>query len=597
MQSYSIFPFGSVPKDSKILIYGAGGAGSNYFNQVRLQNYCEVLFFIDKNAEKNNFPFGKIRKPSYLKEFTDFDYIVIANLNIKIGEIIFNELKNIGVPECKIILPKDNTHYWSSYGFTTTYEQTDFTKLYEEVIKISPNKLVSSKRVDVIFRYLLMKDIFNNIENTHHQSLYSRYLLAHNNAEEPINFFSDNPKAGLTNYLKTCREIINSIISEDFKQEKYISVDKDNGLLNGFHRLAGCLACGKDVYVKQEPEGQSYKFTFKNIIDYGFNVQDKISILRGFSDVYAGNLGICILFSPIEESWEYIHKQLLKHFTVVGDVTLDFTNNYFGFDNIIYELYDNAFRESEFIERKIEALKFSPLYFKVILVSDEDFEYTNEEFYEKLTKFKLQIRDSLYPDILETPIVMHASDSKSEFIKMKHILFSNNNIDCACKIFHNNFSSEFINNLQQLRYWCDVNNVPTEDVVIVGSSAMEIFGIKKTNDIDIVISAPMRKKLLMDEKGKRISNKLEIRWENFSIDNNLGFKDDVLLYDDNYYFFFNGFKFTNLNIIKKIKIFKNRDKDIYDLRRIQIFEDFVMAYDNKERLLQQIEIEMARRLK
>ena len=43
------FPFESVKRDSRIIIYGAGSVGQTYLHQVSLTKYCKVIAIIDQD--------------------------------------------------------------------------------------------------------------------------------------------------------------------------------------------------------------------------------------------------------------------------------------------------------------------------------------------------------------------------------------------------------------------------------------------------------------------------------------------------------------------------------------------------------------------
>ena len=49
---------------------------------------------------------------------------------------------------------------------------------------------------------------------------------------------------------------------------------------------------------------------------------------------------------------------------------------------------------------------------------------------------------------------------------------------------------------------------------------------------------------------------------------------DILINNSEYHFIYKGIKFANLRIIKDRKIFSHRDKDVLDLRQIELFENY-----------------------
>ena len=97
-----LFPYEKVPRQSKIIIYGAGTLGQDYYLQLLITRYCEVVGFIDRNYAY----YQDWNVPIYAPEDIcrlDFDYVVVA---IRM-EAAFNEikrvLKNCGIPNEKIV--------------------------------------------------------------------------------------------------------------------------------------------------------------------------------------------------------------------------------------------------------------------------------------------------------------------------------------------------------------------------------------------------------------------------------------------------------------------------------------------------------------
>lgn len=97
-----LFPYEKIPAHSNILIYGAGTLGQDYYTQLSITHYCEVVGFVDKNYQK----YDNCRVPVYSPDMIStlkFDYVVIA---LRMAAA-FNEIKRIlvdaGVSEDRII--------------------------------------------------------------------------------------------------------------------------------------------------------------------------------------------------------------------------------------------------------------------------------------------------------------------------------------------------------------------------------------------------------------------------------------------------------------------------------------------------------------
>ena len=100
-----LFPYKLVPKDSKIIIYGAGEVGKDFYLQLNmLDNYYDIKAWVDKSFDdyEVNAPFD------YVKNIVnyDYDYVVIAVIRQQMANSIKNELESMGISKEKIIWSK-----------------------------------------------------------------------------------------------------------------------------------------------------------------------------------------------------------------------------------------------------------------------------------------------------------------------------------------------------------------------------------------------------------------------------------------------------------------------------------------------------------
>ena len=147
-----LFPFEKVPQGSKILIYGAGVLGQEYLNQLTLTHYCEVVGFVDKNAEayKNTtFPVWQAQNIAMI----DFDYVVIA-LRSQIG---FADVKqiliNAGVLETQIIFVAERANVTNVlFGVTAKHGSDETRYLAYQQVAISLAFALSGGIGDIIIQ-------------------------------------------------------------------------------------------------------------------------------------------------------------------------------------------------------------------------------------------------------------------------------------------------------------------------------------------------------------------------------------------------------------------------------------------------------------
>lgn len=103
-----LFPIHSIPKGSKILLYGAGCVGQQYQEQLRLTGYAEIVQWADQKMKNYKYLIEKVDDESILITPEDinpdaFDYAVIAIDKSLIAEEIEQFLIDKGIPKKKIV--------------------------------------------------------------------------------------------------------------------------------------------------------------------------------------------------------------------------------------------------------------------------------------------------------------------------------------------------------------------------------------------------------------------------------------------------------------------------------------------------------------
>lgn len=90
-------PYKVISRNARIILYGAGRMGKDYWHQLQYSKYCNVVAWTDKNWKAYGIDSTEcIRKD-------DYDYIVIAVVKEAVAEEIKADLINQGVSEEKIL--------------------------------------------------------------------------------------------------------------------------------------------------------------------------------------------------------------------------------------------------------------------------------------------------------------------------------------------------------------------------------------------------------------------------------------------------------------------------------------------------------------
>lgn len=95
-------PYRNIPFGSRIVLYGAGDVGRDYYNAVVDSKYCVIVAWADREYEKFDNMEMEIINPLRIIEF-EFDYVLIAVYSIKAKNEIKDFLASLGVEKRKLI--------------------------------------------------------------------------------------------------------------------------------------------------------------------------------------------------------------------------------------------------------------------------------------------------------------------------------------------------------------------------------------------------------------------------------------------------------------------------------------------------------------
>ncbi len=96
------FPKMEVLKDKKVILYGAGSVGRDYYTQLCMYRQCHIVVFMDKNFDDYHYDYIDVVGKDRLSDL-EYDLILISVLKEAAAFFIKSDLMAAGVPETKII--------------------------------------------------------------------------------------------------------------------------------------------------------------------------------------------------------------------------------------------------------------------------------------------------------------------------------------------------------------------------------------------------------------------------------------------------------------------------------------------------------------
>lgn len=141
----------------------------------------------------------------------------------------------------------------------TDPKYTDIPVNSKELISVNPKVLINEKRLDIVIRYMVCKEIMGH--NTSNEidmfDMYKKLTLSMNNGEEFVypfttcSYFSDyKEKKGTANFIDDLTSLIKSMQKNGFSEKHFIPLSSSCGVINGTHRIAVALALEINVYAK-----------------------------------------------------------------------------------------------------------------------------------------------------------------------------------------------------------------------------------------------------------------------------------------------------------------------------------------------------------
>lgn len=102
IQKY-LFPYELVSCGSRVILYGAGAVGRDFYKQIVENHYCEIILWVDTNYDTIDVPYGEIMSPRAILNENNYDYVVVCVSHVNIAQDIIKDLKNMSVLWEKIV--------------------------------------------------------------------------------------------------------------------------------------------------------------------------------------------------------------------------------------------------------------------------------------------------------------------------------------------------------------------------------------------------------------------------------------------------------------------------------------------------------------
>lgn len=461
--------------------------------------------------------------------------------------------------------------------FTLESEQRRI--LMDKIIKVDKSKVkkyLSPERLDLVIKYMYIEAYITGKNYKYYLELYKRHIALRTGG------FEDKKKS-INDYVNDFNNLIDSMKIEGFDKNYPIPISSSNNIiLNGAHRLSCCLYFKLDMYVKfYDKKGLSWDFDW--LVENNFD-KDNINILNKYVRLKSENTYIGILWGTIKTRWDDVEKVIGERFKIVG--IKDFSFDRYSFVSMIEDIYSYEFGvfPSFNIKNKINFLMKYPLEFRVVIFDIKEPNFIcekNQLICKETVELKTFIREELNNLIdMDKFATIHTTDNPEHNTYISNILLNQFNIDLISKRKNIEYRKEFLQWLDEYLSVLKNHGLSSNDCCIVGSSSLEVMGIRNSTDIDFILKTSLRDNKFPDEFVK-LSDNVDIVYKGYHIrsGSNLRYTDDEIIQELDKHFYFRGIKFASVQIIRDRKAYQKRPKDLKDI--ILIDEFYSMNEDKK----------------
>ena len=424
--------------------------------------------------------------------------------------------------------------------------------------------MLCPQRFDLMYKYLYIKFREKKINSKFFVELYHKHLITFNNCYElpDINLPDQKPKKNIDDFINSFNNLIDNMKNIGYDENFPIPIGNNNIIINGTHRLMISYYYKITPSIIQKNENGNPNYNYNFFLNRTINP----SLDRIYTDPIAleyvkhnPNIRTMIIY-PIA----YYYNKLNEVMNMINNYgyiyyqkTIDLNKN--GVSNLIKEIY----RHEEWIGGSFPS-GFSPggkaqrcvsqqsCYTVFLLIHIND-----------LSKC-IELKEKCRGIFGIGKHSLHLSDSPNDTFRISCALLNENSID-----FLNKGTNDITNSTKLLltNYFDKLKSMNTlnnnslrndlcEDYCLTSSLIMEMFNLRQAKDIDYLHKED-------NELGLENVGVHKGKWLSY-----YHIHKDEIIYNPKYHFYFNGFKFASLEVIKRMKENRNEPKDIKDIKLI-----------------------------
>lgn len=394
---------------------------------------------------------------------------------------------------------------------------------------IQPIELLTHNRIDIIYKLLYV--IYKKLLPEFSSQIYKQHLSVITNG---LFKESDQEKKGLDSYIKSFNQVLKSINNKGFDLD-ISSVPLSNGhsIVNGAHRVAASIYLNKKVFCTNTSNPISI-YNYKYFRDRGLDDQIlEFGVLKYIE--LKSNVFLALIWPSANKKINYLQ----SFSNVIYEKKFKLNQN--GAHNFLAQVYkeqkwiggfENGYGGS-YVKLSQSFKNFSPVH--AIFFHHDSIKEVNEIKSDLRKKFKIKKAS------------IHITDNDNETLDLAKYILNKNSIHFLNNAKPYLYKSLF-NKLKSFKKNLKYSKININDVVIDDEGVLSIYGIRDFKNFTY-----FKKNDIIEENDNRAYNQ----------------NPNDLIFNPKLHFYFNDFKFTSLNEIKKMKENRQLGHDINDIKIIQ----------------------------
>jgi hypothetical protein len=433
----------------------------------------------------------------------------------------------------------EERHLFNEYNISNN---TLDLKIKDVSIK-SAKDLINYNRIDLIAKYIYIQAKVTGVNYEYAKEIYKAHIEAFSYGKY-VERGQESSKNNIETFYKVFDELINEISENGFNPAvSKIPIDNNGIIIDGAHRVSICAYYNLPILASIfNIEGQKYDYSFFNnrmleskYLDY--LVHKYIEIKK--KGIYA----MCLWPSAFSKK-KLVKEILQEHVGIVYEKQVQLnTKGAHSFISQIYSHHDWVGTPREMFHG---AHNKANNCFKNYKSPITLFVLESDVALSEILKLKELIRTKIGLDKHS----VHITDNFEETKQISELLLNGNSV------YQMNYGNPLkypkgVECVLKFKNYLLENNWNLDDILIDGSLSMEVFGIRKADDIDFISDKIIPKTKTYSQRSKEELFKLYgDNWDNLNT-------------PDSYFYYF-GLKFITLSEVLKSKERRNEKKDRKD---------------------------------